>query len=115
MPLGMRKSRTAMPPGIGAPSTVIRVGRKSPEDEAVEERIRAHVRARMEHLKIGVMKTAEKCGCDQGNLTRILLKQRGIGLGMAVRLIDGLSLDGLQALTLDPDRRFFRPYVPHPP
>ena len=101
-----------MPKAIAKARSVPDVGRKAPEDKEIEERVRAHVRRRMEFLNLGVTQAAEMCDCDQGNLTKILLVQRGMGLGMAVRLITGLGLDALTALTVDPDQRFFSAYVP---
>jgi hypothetical protein len=90
------------------------VGRKNAEDARVEERIRAHVRRQMRRMNIGVAAAAAMCHCDQGNLSRVLMRQRGLGLGLASRLVAGLSIDALQALTVDIDPAFYAPGVPRP-
>jgi hypothetical protein len=104
-----------MPPGVRPSPKLPVMGRKSTEDHEMEEQMRAHVRQRMTQLRIGVTKAAELCGCDQGNLTKILLRIRGLGLGMAKRLISGLGMDAAIVFTVSPPEEFFRPYVPRAP
>lgn len=112
MPSGMRVKRHGMPTGTKGSSTVPAVGRKSPEDRQMEERIRAHIRRRMEELRVGVTEAAAMVGCDQGNLSKILTGSRGIGVGLAARIFTGLKIDPLAMFLRDPELRFFEPYVP---
>jgi plasmid maintenance system antidote protein VapI len=91
------------------------VGKKNPQDQLVEDRIRAHLRQRMERRKMGVTATAKLLGIDQGNLTKILQRTRGITAGVVYRICQKFSIDADVLFNVDPEPNFWRHYVPRAP
>jgi hypothetical protein len=110
----MHVKRHAMPHAEIGGDIVRHVGKKNPEDDAIQNRIRAHIRARMVRLGIGPTQAALKLGCHQGTLSNILLGHRGFGVGFAARVADGLNIDHMHLFTVDPEAKYFRVFVPNP-
>lgn len=104
-----------MPTDTPAAGRVRPVGKKNPEDQVIEERIRAHVRERMTRLGLGPTAAGDLLHCHQGTVSNILQGKRGPGLGFTARVADGLNIDLVKLFKVDPDKEFFRPYVPNAP
>ncbi len=102
-----------MPTDTPSKATVLVVGKQNPEDRVIAERIRAHVRERMTRLDLGPTAAGELLHCHQGTVSNILQGKRGPGLGFAARVADGLNIDLVKLFKVDPDREFFRAYVPN--
>lgn len=85
--------------------------------ERLENRIRAHVRQRMESRGLGVTRLAELVEIDQPYLSRWLRSERGSGgisAKFAYRLMKRLDIEADNFFNLDPEERFWRNYVPRP-
>jgi transcriptional regulator with XRE-family HTH domain len=85
------------------------MSRKSEEDRAVEERIRAHLRQALHERGTSENKLAAKLGVSQSNLNRILNGNRGVGLSLILKIVRGLPIEPVRLLDEDPPRRFFVP------
>lgn len=82
------------------------VGKKTAEDYEAEARIRGHLRQQMHDRRINIAELARRVGSDDGNMTRILNGDRGIGLGLTLRIIRGLKLNATRLLEEDAPERF---------
>ncbi len=103
-----------MPSSMSGRGMLRPVGKKRDEDRAVEDRIRAHIRQRMERRRLGVTNAARKLSSSQPNLTRILMGERGVSAGLAYRVSTEFQVDLEHLFHVDPPREFWRYYVPRP-
>jgi transcriptional regulator with XRE-family HTH domain len=76
---------------------------KTTEDRDVEERIRRHIRHEMEERGISRAELARMLKADDGNVSRILSGDRGIGLGLVLRICRGLRITPTRLLEHEPD------------
>jgi transcriptional regulator with XRE-family HTH domain len=83
------------------------VARKSDEDREVEERIRAHIRQQMHDRGIDKAEAARRVKSDNGNFSRILSGDRGIGPGLILRICKAFRITPTRLLEEDPPRAFF--------
>jgi DNA-binding Xre family transcriptional regulator len=83
------------------------MSRKSVEDRAVEERIRAHLRQALHDRGTSENKLAQRIGISQSNLNRILNGHRGVGLSLILKIVKGLKINPIRLLEEDPPKRFF--------
>ena len=81
---------------------------KSPEDLAVEERIRAHIRQQMRERGIDKAELSRRLRYDDAAVGRLLKGERGsIRPGLIVRIADALKITPTRLLLEDPPREFF--------
>jgi DNA-binding Xre family transcriptional regulator len=83
------------------------MGAKSAEDLEAEARVRAHLRQQMDERSIHQTELAHRIGADDGNITRILGGERGIGLGLVLRICRALKITPTRLLEEDPPEKFF--------
>lgn len=83
------------------------VKRRTEEDLRVERRIRAHLRQQMESREIDMTELAKRIGYDNGAMSRVLRGERGIGLGLVLRIVNGLHITASRLLEEDPAAEFF--------
>lgn len=83
------------------------VGKKSEADKHVEERIRAHVRQQMEERGIDQAEVSRLTGVDDGLLSRILYKDRGIGFTTLLKFCIGLKITPTRMLESDPPPKYW--------
>jgi transcriptional regulator with XRE-family HTH domain len=103
------RTRHARPPYAGA-----QVGNptKNKELPALEERVRAYIRAVMVDEKLGLNEMAAKLGEDKGALSAMLRGARAPNLWVLYRLRVVFDVDPEAMLTKDPAPEFFRPGLP---
>jgi hypothetical protein len=104
-----------MPDGMSAVATVANMAKNEAKDPIFEERLRAHVRARLERLGWGSSRLATEIGFSQGYVSHWLLKDRGdrgVSALFLFRSCRALELDPLDVFNNDPDPKYFRTYVP---
>lgn len=89
--------------------------RKTADDLAIEERIRAHLRQQMFKRQINMSEAAERADYDNGAFSRVLNGKRGIGLGLVRKIIHGFGINALRLLEEDPPEPFFRVGSHEPP
>lgn len=82
-------------------------------DTRLADRIRAHLRERMEARGWGPAETARAIGMDQGHLTKIFQGSRGVGSELAARMSVGLGIPLEWLFKHDPPPGYWRRYVPH--
>jgi transcriptional regulator with XRE-family HTH domain len=67
-------------------------------------RVGAHLLCAFAHRSITRAELARRIGSDDGNLSRILNGERGIGLGLVVRICAALQITPTRLLLEDPPR-----------
>ena len=87
------------------------MGKKTPEDLEAEARVRAHLRQQMAERHISRAELARRVGSDDGNMTRILDGERGIGLGLVLRICRGLSISPTRLLLENAPKEYGDPWV----
>lgn len=84
--------------------------------DLLEERLKAHVRARMQSRGIGPQGLADLTGIDQGYFSKWLPSPRGkgsISAKYAYRLMKRLDLGADELWNTNPAADFWRPYTPY--
>jgi transcriptional regulator with XRE-family HTH domain len=78
-------------------------------DKDAMRRIRAHIRERMaDGGGISQNEIAKRCLMTSGTLSKIMTEDRGVKVGMVLKLLIGLGVSGTKLLEENPDPKFFQ-------
>ncbi len=77
-------------------------------DRDAMRRIRAHIRAVMDDTGATQNEVGARCGMSSGTLSKIMTNDRGIKVGMVLKLALGLGITSTKLLEENPDPKFFR-------
>lgn len=117
MSLGIDVNRHNRPTGMSGLGTLCRVTQRTEEDARFENRLRAHVRWKMERRRLGVTALADVVGFEQSYISRWLMGgrgSRGISALFAYKFSQALDVDPDILFNQDPPAQFWRTYVPRP-
>ena len=78
-------------------------------DKVIENRIRAYLREYLDERQIGQVDLAARLEVTQGTVSRALKGERGIGLGLALRISRLIRVSMPRMLEEDPPERFWSP------
>ena len=107
MTLGIGPVKEFIPPDMPRRATVRGVTWKNMADREIEARIRAYLREYQAERQIGQVELAERLGVTQGAISRILSGNRGVGLGLALRVSRLLRVSMPRLLEENPPEKFW--------
>lgn len=92
---------------MASSATVRAVTWKSMADRVIDARVRAYLREYMEERGIGQVELAARLEITQGHVSKILSRDRGVGLGLALRVSRLLRVSMPRLLEEDPPAKFW--------
>jgi hypothetical protein len=84
-----------------------RMAGKSEEDRDAMRRIRAHLRQQMKERGISQNEIGARCKMSSGTISKIMADDRGIKVGMVLKLLVGLGISATRLLEENPAPEFF--------
>jgi transcriptional regulator with XRE-family HTH domain len=85
----------------------VRMAGKSEDDVSAMRRIRAHFRQQMAERGLSQNELGSRCGLSSGTISKIMTADRGVKVGIVLKLLRGLGISGTRLLEENPPEQFF--------